>query len=139
MSSRQVAVILAILLPTQALASLERGIPVQVKARQVSSEGSFWSGFVSLFSGKLARESADLSVKITDSSGRGLEGVSVMVGQKKGDPFASNVRLTGADGLALFKDEKLRPGSAWTITASKSGYSTLSLVNNDKKIGRAHV
>lgn len=77
----------------------------------------------------LERRNADLTVKVSDPSGKPLTGVDVLVGTKVGEPFAANQAYTGSDGVARFTNPAI-PGNALTITASFAGYGTFSLANN---------
>lgn len=101
----------------------------QVKASHAAS-GQLWRNLWLALSGKKPMEAADLTVKVMDSAGNPLAGAAVLVGPKKGEPFAANHTVTGADGSALFSDDSLRSGAPLTITASLAGHSTLSLVAN---------
>lgn len=120
--------LLAFLLSTPTLAAIDDPNLMQLKARQVSTPG-FWAAFTSLLRGEKT-ETADLTVKVLDESGRPLKGATVLVGQKKGEPFADNQAVTDETGNAAFADEKLRLGAALTVTATKSGYSSLSIISN---------
>lgn len=82
-----------------------------------------WTSFWNLF-----RE-ADLQVKVTDSDGSALKNVSVLVGQRLGDPFSGNQALTNSEGVASFTHESLRTRTPFTVTASRPGFTTLTLLN----------
>lgn len=127
---RALKLIVLTALLTATAAQAEQPELFQVKASHHSKAAQLWQNFWRALSGEQPLESADLTVKVMDSEGRPLAGAAVLVGQKKGDPFAANHALTGNDGSALFNDEALRSGAPFTITASFTGYSTLSLVAN---------
>jgi hypothetical protein len=102
----------------------------QVKTSRQPESGPLWRNLWRALSGEKNLETADLTVKVTDAAGNPLAGAAVLVGPKKGSPFAANFALTGADGTALFHDEALRDRTPLTVTASLAGHSTLSLVGN---------
>lgn len=100
----------------------------QAKTKQVSTAESFWSSFWDLLRGKRVAQ-ADLTVKVTDAAGAPLAGAAVLVGQRRGEPFAGNYVLTDADGVARFSDPSLS-GSKLPVTASLEGYGTFTLLDN---------
>ncbi len=101
----------------------------QAKSNNVARVSS-WSQFWSILAGrKPVRAPADLTIKVTDPNGTPLSGALVLVGSKKGEPFAANFQLTDASGLAQFSDAAI-PGKTLPVTASMAGYGTFSLANN---------
>lgn len=103
----------------------------QAKSHNVSAGEAFWQNFWSTLKGQSSPRAADLSVKVLSSStGKPVQGALVLVGQKKGDPFATNFATTDAEGMAFFNDEALKKGTPLTVTASMQGFGNFSLVGN---------
>ncbi|RZA06872.1 MAG: carboxypeptidase regulatory-like domain-containing protein, partial [Proteobacteria bacterium] len=89
----------------------------------------FWGQLQSLFvPGNPGAQAVDLTVTITDEKGAPLAGASVLVGSGRGVPFAGNETLSDAAGRAGFADASLRGAALPSITVSKEGYSTFTMV-----------
>jgi hypothetical protein len=117
--------------PTLAHAGLadEYGFQAKSITRHSAPEsgGGFRSRLQQVLSPEADRESADLTVTVTDDLGAPLAGAAVLVGGGKGLPFSGNEAVTSASGVATFSDASLRGGSLPSVTVSKEGYSTFTL------------
>jgi hypothetical protein len=123
--------LLSACLTLPAFANEEFTLP-DVKTEQRDSSQHFWQNFWNVLLGKTPLETADLQVKVLAGNGTPLRGATVLVGAKKGVPFATNEVVTDAAGIANFSDEKIRSGQSLPVTISLNGYSTLTLVGNSQ-------
>lgn len=113
-----------------ALADQDATYSFQVRTENKPLAQQFWASFWDILAGKKLPQTADLTVKILNAStGEPLAGASVLVGPKRGVPFAQNIATTNSDGFAYFSDNSLQD-QALPITASKAGYGNFSLLAN---------
>jgi hypothetical protein len=92
-----------------------------------AAKDGFWSRIQQVLSPESGRESADLSITVTDENGTPLSGASVLVGSGRGAPFTGNEAVTDGSGVASFNNAALRGASLPSVTVSKEGYSTFTL------------
>lgn len=100
----------------------------QAKTSAAAPAVKGWSDLWDMLRGKRP-VAADLTVKVSDPSGKPLKGATVLVGQKKGEPFAANMVVTDESGTAFFSDPAV-VGKPLTVTASLAGYGSFSLAAN---------
>ncbi len=129
-----VAILTLPLVPAHAETHSSAAFVTPVKAQQVPVKENTWSNFWRKILGQEPLRAPDLTVKVKDQSGRPLAGVSILVGQKKGEPFANNLLSSDSNGQALFNDSVFSRNPGITITAFKEGYATFSLVNNTRNL-----
>jgi len=99
---------------------------------------SIWRSFVAfgailLLTGGMAvaqQNTGNVHVKVTDTEGNALPGVSVEISGFGAD----QLQVTGGNGEARFL--KLDPG-AWSLTASLDGFSTVEYPSVDVRISRS--
>lgn len=112
--------------PNTSPAALMDEYSFQAKTRHLSATTPFWSRLLSTLQGKEVSP-ADVSVTVLDAEGQPLAGATVLVGSKQGLPFSGNQITTDANGVAQFSDAALKEGVLPSVTATKDGYSSLTL------------
>lgn len=119
------------ILSIPAKAEISDSYQFQAKTQQITATQSFWGNFWNILRGKETPRSADLTVKVINSTdGSPLQGATVLVGNKAGEPFAKNEMITDANGMAFFSDPELKSGKAFTITAYTNEFGSFSLMDN---------
>lgn len=102
----------------------------QVTVRDKNSQKAI-ATLSSQFAARVAEVASDtsmISVKVADQSGEGVAGASVNVKNTAVTPTIDQTITTDDTGSALFMDIKPDSGSNYVVTASKTGYSTLSTI-----------
>lgn len=77
---------------------------------------------------EVASDTAIISVKVTDSSGAGIAGATVHLQNSVTSPTVDQTITTDDEGSALFADIVPDNSPDYVVTASKTGYSTLSTI-----------
>lgn len=111
-------------LPAQAGWNEYRFSVVAHPKTKIESWSEFWRAL------KDPQSLSDLTVKVLDEDGNPLPGSTVLVGSKKGDPFAENMQPTDSTGTANFRHELLRSGKPIALTIARSGFSTITIAEN---------
>lgn len=90
----------------------------------LASRSSYFASRVA----EVASDTAIISVKVTDSSGTGVSGATVHLQNSATSPTVDQTITTDDEGSALFSDIVPDNNPDYVITASKTGYSTLSTI-----------
>lgn len=133
--------------PTQALRDLycrngppKTGVPADSNPRdykiaQVTvknkNDGRVIVTMSSHFSARVAEVAGNTSmvaVKVIDMSGNGIAGATVRIVDSSVSPAVDQTTTTDDNGMALFMDATPDSSPRYVITASKSGFSTLSTI-----------
>lgn len=123
-----IAVLAAFLAPFAHAIHDEKYLIQAVEKPKVSD--TFWSSFWDQLSGK-QKISTDLRVTVLHAeTGAPVKNAQVLVGSKKGIPFANNFISTDESGVALFQDASLREGNTFPLTIAKSGFTTVSIMQS---------
>lgn len=86
------------------------------------------SYFVARIAEALSNTSSMILVKVIDSTGNGVDGATVRIVNPSVTPAVDQTTTTDDNGTALFMDATPDSSARYVITASKSGYSTLSTI-----------
>lgn len=101
-------------------------IQVTVKDKSSGSTLSVLSSYASARVAEVASNTALISVKVTNMSGSGVAGATVRILNNTVSPVVDQTITTDDLGSAIFMDVKPDAGNDYVITASKSGYSSLT-------------